>query len=201
MTRMRVTGTAAALEVQLTDEEARCLAHKAQQGDKQARDRLAHSLMGLALYIAGAYSRATLYWVDEVELQGEALETLLRYGIDRYNPHSNIPVRTWVALVIRRRLAGVVERTETEVTEVAHYAVEQVTAETSYTMEPDAHAELKRLLEWAQKSGTLTDVQASVLVLRGKGLLFDAIGERLSIHRKKASREYAAALVALEGHL
>ena len=198
---MKVAGTAEALAVELTDSDAAELAELAQGGNRAARDRLAHSLMGLALKIAGAYTRRSQWTVDEVELQGVALETLLRYGIDRYNADSHIPVRVWAALTIRRRLASVVERSQLEAEARARYAVEYGTAEPVQPEGPAAHTELHRLLRWAEAEEVLTPLQASVLALRGTGMLFDAIGQRLGVHRRKASREYAAALVALEGKL
>lgn len=201
MTGMRVTGTTAALKVQLTDDEAAELAVLAQKGNAKARDTLAHSLMGLALFIAGAYHNKNR-WMDEGEIQGEALEAMLRYGIDRYSLDSGIPVRTWVALVIRRRLASTVEKAHRE--EEGRGLV-AATYEAGAAVEPPHNPnpaeDLHRLLTWAQRDGVLTPVQVSVLALRGEGLLFDYIGQHLGIHRKKASREYAAALVALEGHL
>lgn len=198
---MRVAGTTEALQVQLTDADAARLALLAQAGNQEARDTLAHSLMGLALFIAGAYSSQNR-WVDEDEIRGEAFEVILRYGIDRYNLDSGIPVRTWAALVIRRRLASVVDKASRDMDGRAKLveAYEAGECEVAPPHLPDSKADLVRLLTWAQREGVITDLQASVLTLRGKGLLFDAIGDRLSIHRRKASREYAAALVALEGH-
>lgn len=195
-----VAGAAAAVEVQLTDAEAAKLALLAQQGNQQARDTLAHGLMGLALSIAGAYSRQNS-WVDEVEIQGEALESMLHYGIDHYNPDKGLPVRVWVALTIRRRLAAAVEKAHDE--EAGRALLAKATEKENAVLppEPDAATDLGRILKWAHRGGILTQVQTSVLVLRGQGLQFNEISQRLGIHRKKASREYALAVAALQADL
>ncbi len=200
---MKVMGAKAALKVTLSDSEADQLAVLAQQGDMQARDTLAHSFTGLALSIAGAYARSkngSRWAVDEVELRGMALETLLRYGIDNYRAGNGLSMRMWVALVIRRKLAMAVEHAQREVEGRERYATERE-VETQTELEGDASAEVRRVLTWARKSGLLTRQQIDVLELRGYGLEFKAVGAHLGIHRKQAGREYAAALKALEGRI
>lgn len=198
---MRVAGTARAMSVNLTDAEATELAELAADGDTEAREELVHSFMGLALSIAGAYHRRSRWSVDKVQLEGAAMETLLRYGVDGYRPMPNIPVRTWVALTIRRKLAGIVIRAEKQAEGLQRY-VEELSPRDKETFSmpyaephgPDAATELERILTWAEREEMLTAQQVSILALRGKGELFGAIGERLGIHRKKASREHAAAM-------
>lgn len=199
---IEVAGTKRALAVRLSDAEAVELAALAQAGNAEARDTLAHSLLGLALSIAGAYTRRCQGLVEEAELQGVAFETLLHFGIDRYSPVAGVPVRTWVALVIRRKLALALEQAQRRVVRQARYVDAAGTQEThQQTTVESMQLDLRRMLQWALKVGLLTEQQAGVMMLRGQGLQFDEIGERLGIHHKKASREYSAALTVIERRL
>lgn len=201
---MRVAGTSAALMEQLTDEEAQELAELAKGGDGSAREKLIHSLVGLALSIAGSYARNSRWEMDESELQGEALEALVRYGVDNFDPGSGIPIRVWAALTIRRRLARAMERDQ-RVRNIAgagiHYGTVTLVHDEPWVRQEECNPadELRRHLKWALREGVITELQHAVLTLRGAGEMFDAIGARLRIHRKKAGREYTAALAALEG--
>lgn len=201
MITIEVAGANQALAVRLSDEKAAELAELAQAGNAEARDTLAHSLMGLALSLAGAYARQSEGQAEEVELRGVAFETLLHYGIDRYSSAAGIPVRTWVALVIRRKLAQALEQAQRRVVGYARYIDVVGTQETEVhqqTVVEYMQADLHRALQWALGAGLLTEQQAGVMMLRGEGLQFDEIGECLGIHYKKVSREYSAALAAIE---